>query len=124
MTTIFVLQYQNLRVDFNITIQNWASGSQKVQQQSPPQNPEQHQPPGAKADRNAQSPACAPVANLVQPKRTFSSLWNRKKSSGALSVNNAATWPMALLMNLTSVGMEDFTLSYPLGQSVASQQRC
>ena len=54
-----------------------------------PRNPEQHQPPGAQADGNAQSPAHAPVTHSVQSKRTFSSLWNRKKSSGVLSVNNA-----------------------------------
>jgi hypothetical protein len=52
-------------------------------------NPKQHQQSGANADGNAPPPAVPPVTNPVQSKRTFSSLWNRKKSSGALNVNNA-----------------------------------
>lgn len=53
-----------------------------------PSHPKQHQPCGASADGNAPPPTVPPVTNSVQSKRTFSSLWNRKKSNGALGVNN------------------------------------
>lgn len=51
-----------------------------------PRNPKRHQPPRTEGDGNMPPP---PVTNSVQSKRTFSSLWNRKKSSGALSMNKA-----------------------------------